>query len=304
METKRKDVYEIVTEKIIEEMERGIVPWHKPWLSGGALPKNFVSKKAYRGINVWLLCLEGKLNPYWLTFRQCQALGGKVKKGAKGTLVIFWRWLERTEEKNGKIELQRIPLLKYYHVFNCNDCVGLPKEAYPQTDQIAFEPIEKCEELIAGYKDRPEIRHEKQQAFYSPTLDYINLPRKESFESIPAYYGAAFHELTHSTGHPKRLNRSGITDTAPFGSPLYSKEELVAEFGASFLSGLANIDLCTLKNTAAYLQGWLQALKNDKRLLIQAAAQAQKATDYILGQNAKDQNEPEEVPAAEYKLAA
>ena len=119
METKRKDVYEIVTEKIIEEMERGIVPWHKPWLSGGALPKNFVSKKAYRGINVWLLCLEGKLNPYWVTFKQCKDLGGKVKKGAKGTLVIFWRWLERTEEKNGKIELKRIPLLRYFIIFNC-----------------------------------------------------------------------------------------------------------------------------------------------------------------------------------------
>ena len=303
MKNSEFDLYQVVTEKIIREIEKGEIPWRKPWLSGGALPRNFVSKKAYRGINIWLLCLEGRLNPYFVTFKQCQDLGGKVKKGEKGTLVVFWKWIEKSEQKeNGEVQLKKIPLLRYYHVFSAEQCEGLPKEAYPEEKQIDFSPIAACEKIIAGYRDCPEVKYEKPQAWYSPTLDCINLPRKESFESIPSFYAAAYHEFIHSTGHPKRLNRSGITDTAPFGSPLYSKEELIAELGASFLCGVAGIELYTLANSAAYLQGWLKALKADKKLLIHAAGQAQKAVSYVLG-DAIDQSEPE-VPAAEYKLAA
>ncbi len=240
MKTNKRNIYEIVTERIIKGLEKGELPWRKPWVSGGSIPKNYVTKKPYRGINIWLLFCEERQNPYFLTFKQAESLGGKVKKGEKGTLVVFWKWLEKTEQdQDGNSKIKKTPLLRYYIVFNAEQVEGLPEDAYQHKERIAFEPIEACERIIAGYKNCPTIKHEKQRAYYSPELDYINLPKRESFESIPAYYAVAFHEITHSTGHPNRLNRKGISELAPFGSPAYSREELVAELGASFLCGVA-----------------------------------------------------------------
>ena len=303
MRNSKLDLYQVITEKIVKEMEKGVLPWKRPWVSGGSIPRNYLTKKPYRGINIWLLFCEERQNPFWLTYKQAESLGGKVRKGEKGTLVVFWKWLDYIEQIEDKIESRRIPLLRYYIVFNAEQIEGLPKDAYQNAGRIAFEPIEACERIIAGYKDCPIIKHDKQRAFYSPELDYINLPNKESFESIPAYYAVAFHEISHSTGHPTRLNRKGVGEQAPFGSPVYSREELVAELGASFLCGVAGIELYTLANSSAYLQSWLNALKSDKKLFVQAAGQAQKAVGYILG-DAVYQNEPEEIPAAEYKLSA
>ena len=298
----KKDVFQIVTEKIMQQLEKGVIPWRKPWKGGSAyMPKNFVTKKSYRGINPWLLAgtsfEKGYESPFWVTFKQAQALGGKVKKGEKGTLIVFWKWLFKkvnggTTDKIEGIEAlettqggapKKIPLLRYYYVFNVEQCEGfeIPQVEKPQGKE--FKPIEQAEALVEGYKTKPEIKHAKQQAYYSPRLDYINMPKKESFDHVEEYYSTLFHELVHSTGHDSRLKREGFDEAHFFGDVVYSKEELVAEFGASFLCGFAGIENQTVKNSSAYIKGWVTMLKGDKRLLVMACAKAQKAVDYVLG---------------------
>ena len=290
-------VYEIVTDKIIKLMEEGQIPWNKPWMGGFAgMPKNYVSKRPYQGINVWLLAFAEFSSPYWMTFKQANQLGARVKKGSEGTIIVFWRMIEGKKTlKNGKKEV--IPFLRYYKVFNADQIEGLPEDAYGNTgEKLDFKPIEACEKLVEGYRTKPEIKHGESQAYYSPALDFVNMPQKESFKSVEEYYSTLFHELTHSTGHKSRLDRN-LDDFGPFGSEVYSKEELIAEFGASFLCGMAGIENNTIRNSAAYLQGWLSKLRNDKTLLVSAANKAQKAVDYIIGKAEAPKEVEEEAEA-------
>jgi antirestriction protein ArdC len=275
------NVYEIVTDKIIKQLEQGVIPWRKGWKSN-ELPKNYVSGKPYRGINIWLLQMEGRVSPYWLSFKQASALGGKVKKGEKGTLVVFWKMLkaEDTDKETGEHKNKLIPLLRYYIVFNADQVEGLPEKAYGVKHD--FKPIEACEKLIEKYTDKPEVQFEDLQAYYVPSKDFVNMPKKEAFFSDAEYYATLFHEFVHSTGHEKRLHRKDFNEGG-FGSESYSKEELIAEFGASFLCGIAGIEQITITNSCAYIKGWLVKLQNDKHLLIHASAQAQKAVDYMQG---------------------
>lgn len=277
--------YEIITNRIIERLEEGTVPWHQPWST--EMPKNLVSKREYRGINVFLLGSTSYANPYWLTYKQAKRLGGHVRKGERSTPVVFWRWLEREQENSdtGEKETKNVPLLRYYNVFNIEQCEGIPEDKIPaQENSREFAPIDTAEKTVQDMPQRPIIRHRGSQAFYRPSADVVNMPPAELFQSSEEYYSTLLHELTHATGHESRLGRLDTDKLAAFGSKGYSQEELVAEMGAAFLCGHCQIENKTIDNSAAYIQGWLRKLKNDKRLVVFAAAQAQKAADFILGE--------------------
>jgi antirestriction protein ArdC len=283
------DIYAIVTEKIINLLEQGIVPWRKPWTSAG-LPRNLVSKKPYRGVNFFLLSASKYVSPFWLTMRQANELGGHVRKGEESTVVVFWKVDDAkqstedldNEETDGKT--RRRFLLRYYRVFNLEQC-ELPQtvlDKLPKTEAHEHDPIETAERIIADMPNRPEIRYAGSKAFYSSLTDRITLPPRELFTSAEEFYATALHETVHSSGSEKRLAREGICEATPFGSPVYSKEELVAEFGAAYLCAEAGISNEVIHNQASYVAGWLKKLRDDRKLLIHAAAQAQHAVDYIL----------------------
>jgi antirestriction protein ArdC len=281
----KADAYQVITDRMITLLEQGQIPWQKPWQSGQLMPRNAVSGREYRGVNVFLLhamCFE---SPFWLTYKQAQELGGNVRRGEKACPVVFWKWLDAEEDG----ERKRIPFLRYYSVFNVGQCEGIPagKIGSPSVTRREHCPIVEAERIVAAMPRRPEIKAGLARAFYSPSGDYVGMPGPEQFRTGEDYYSVLFHELTHATGHESRLNRKGVGGTegewSAFGSTPYAKEELVAEMGAAFLCGQAGIVERTLDNSAAYVGAWLQRLKDDRRLVVHAAAQAQKAADYVLG---------------------
>lgn len=268
-------VHEIVTERIIAQLEAGTVPWKRPWTGGPAI--NWVSQKPYRGLNALLPPGE------YATFNQVCEAGGKVNKGAKGNLVIFWKPPTKRvdDDDEEETEARRAPLLRYYHVFEITtQCTGLE----PRRQQFQHDPIEAAQVVCDGYANPPEIRHAPGRACYSPSSDYVSIPAMADFEDSEMYYSILYHELIHSTGHISRLAREGVTELTGFGSEKYSREELIAELGAAMLCAVAGIDNDrTQPVNAAYIAGWLEALKGDKRLIVQASSQAQKAVDHIRG---------------------
>jgi antirestriction protein ArdC len=281
-----KNVYEIITERILEKLEQGTIPWQRPWSAGGC-PQNLVSGKEYRGVNVWLLGSQDFSSPYWLTFKQAESLGGTVRKGEKGTPCIFWKFLARDTENTvtGETETKQIPLIRFYNVFNVQQCDGIShKRLEAQAEEPApFNPIEAAEAIVTSYPDAPSISQDgRGSAYYRPATDSIHMPERETFNSEAHFYATLFHEMTHSTGHESRLARPGVSNPIRYGSHQYSQEELVAEMGSSFLLAEAGIDSDSLTdNSAAYVASWLKALKNDPKLVVLAAAQAQKAVDHI-----------------------
>ena len=287
-------IYDIINSRIIELLQQGTVPWRKTWHVETNSPKNLVSKKEYRGINIFMLACMPYNSPFWLTFKQASDKGGHVRKGEKSTPVIFWKWLDKKDVGDDDAETAtvngKIPMLRYYSVFNLEQTEGIPSPPTTETIINTFNPIERAEQIIAGMPYRPEIKHGGNSAAYSPMLDYVKLPVPEAFESPEEYYSTAFHELIHSTGHTSRVGRKGILEPSYFGSHEYSKEELVAEMGAAFLCGHSGIEQRTIENSAAYIQGWLKALKNDKTLIVQAAAQGQKAADFILNRKGGEED--------------
>ncbi|OGO78512.1 MAG: hypothetical protein A2Y23_00025 [Clostridiales bacterium GWB2_37_7] len=293
-------VYEVINSKIMELLKQGTVPWRKSWHAASNYPKNLISKKEYRGINIFLLGCQQYSSSYWLTFKQATEKGGHVRKGEKSTPVIFWKWIDRKDADGADGEESigngKVPILRYYNVFNICQVEGIEAPPSPETTMNPFTPIERAEQIIAGMPMRPEIRHGG-NACYSPMLDYIKLPEPSAFQSPEEYYSTAFHELAHSTGHASRVGRKGILEPSYFGSHEYSKEELVAEMGAAFLCGHAGIEQEVLENSAAYISGWLKALKNDKKLLVMAAAQAQHASDYILGRQEGEEGSTDDTAA-------
>lgn len=269
-----KKVYELVTQKIIEKLEKGVVPWKVPFQNHIAV--NWKTQKPYRGINVLLLD-PGE----YATYKQIKQHGGKIKKGEKSQIAVFWKWLEYPDEENEE-EIKRIPFLRYYRVFEINTQVeGLKSKR--KFVEYQHDPIEKAEQIIAGYKNPPKITFQPRGAWYRPSDDLVNMPDKKEFESIHEYYSTFFHELVHSTGHKKRLNRKGVINVERT-SKEYAREELIAEIGASMLCGIAGIDNEIIDNSASYIQYWLRRLKNDPKLVVHASQQAQKACDYILGE--------------------
>lgn len=284
------NVYQMVTERIINEMEKGIIPWHKPWagVTDGAV--SYVTQKPYSILNQFLLGEAGE----YLTFNQCKSLGGTIKKGAKSKFVVFFTFVEDKKNKkideNGIEHYDKIPILKYYNVFHINDCEGVKSKMGEKEAVKEFEPIEVAEGVISGYLQREQkltLIHKKQNsAFYSPATDTVVLPLKEQFVQEEEYYSTAFHELTHSTIPVYRCNRKNDNAVAAFGSENYSREELVAELGSAMLCNHCGINMDkTIKNQAAYIQSWLKALKNDIRMIVWASSRAETAAKYILNIN-------------------
>ncbi len=272
-------VYEIITNQILAELEKGEVPWRKPWHS--LPPANLITKKPYRGINVFLLGFAGYGSQFWLTFNQAKQLGGNIRKGQHGTKIIFWKCKTReTESADGEIEERKSAFLRYYTVFNLEQTEGLSALL---TLPPAF-PIESAEEIVKAMPNPPAFEKDSRAA-YIPSRDTVTMPSRTAFQSQAEFYSTLFHELTHSTGHAKRLGREGIDKIQPFGSEDYSKEELVAEMGSAMLCGVAGIEQATIGNSAAYLRGWINRLKADSRLVIAAARAAQEAADYIRGES-------------------
>jgi len=276
----RQSVYQIVTDRIVEQLEKGVVPWRKPWRT--EVPCNLVSGKPYRGINLFLLGMQGRESRYWLTFKQANQLGGHVRAGEKASVVTYWNvGEEKINSKTGK--LSKPFLLRYYNVFNATQIDGLEKLNLGNAS-LPVPNIDACESIVTGMPNRPRLETSN-AAWYRPTLDVVGIPAKALFNSAEEYYSTLFHELTHSTGHHSRIGREGIENLNSFGSESYSKEELVAELGASMLCAVTGIAPATLENSAAYLQSWINRLRGDSRLLVSAASAAQKAADYIRNTN-------------------
>jgi antirestriction protein ArdC len=286
------DTYAIVTEKIINLLEQEIVPWRRPWSATGQ-PCNLITRKPYRGINYFLLSASKFVSPFWLTLKQANQLGGSVRKGEQSTMIVFWK-VDEAQNDDGLNQDESAPqskrrfLLRYYRAFNAEQC-DLPQrvlDKLPKVETYQHDPIEAAERIIAGMPNPPEIVRAGSQAFYSPITDRVTLPPRELFTSPEEEACTIFHECSHASGAPKRLNRSSIAEAAPFGSPTYSFEELVAEMSAAFLCAEAGISPAVISNQAAYIQGWLAKIRSDKRLVIMAAAQGQKAADVILNRTA------------------
>ena len=281
----RKDAYDIVTERIIDHLNKGVVPWRKGWIGGGR-PCNLVTAKPYRGVNVFVLASAGYSSRYWLTFNQARKKAGSVKKGEKGTPVVFWKWLEKERENpdTGEKTTDRIPLLRYYTVFNLEQTRGI--EEPELSDKPEMRPIDAAQAIIANMPQRPAMVPGRPA--YNARADIVSLPAFKRFTCAEAFYSTAFHELAHSTGHGSRLGRKEVVEATYFGDPDYSKEELVAEMTAAFLCFEAGICPQTLENSAAYIKGWLKVFKDDRKVLVCAAAAAQKAADFILDTRFED----------------
>jgi antirestriction protein ArdC len=295
-----KDLYNEIANRIIEQLESGVIPWRKPWSGRPDGAISHATGRPYSLINQMLLDRPGE----YLTFNQVKTEGGKVKKGAKARFVVFWKVYPKQQKNDdgtpatndaGEPVYINLPILRYFQVFHIDDTEGIAPK-WDRNDGPAADPDERADAVLLDYVRREGIRLEQlisDEAYYSPSRDLIHLPIREQFDRTAEYYGTAFHEATHSTGHVTRLNRfSGADAVAAFGSESYSKEELVAEIGSASILHTLNLETPqSFKNSAAYIQSWLQALKNDKRMIISAAARAEKAVKLIL--NIQDEHPAE-----------
>lgn len=302
----------IVTEKITALLDTGTIPWDQPWDASVGMPRSMSTLKPYRGINIFLLgasaMLAGYSSPWWGTYEQiAERCGGNkvaddsrrgyrwefpndesrgVRQGEKSSLVVLWKINKKEvrDDATGDVETKRWATLRYFLVFNAEQADGLPDRFYSAPEGHEHEPISACEDICEGYANAPQIIHGQPYAAYRPSTDTILLPDLAAFTTPEEYYSTRFHEMTHSTGAKKRLKREGIAEGHRFGDTVYSKEELIAEFGAAMLCGIAGIDKVTLERSAAYIDNWRTKLTGDPKLLVNAAAAAQKACDLILGE--------------------
>lgn len=287
-----RDAYQVVTQSIIEALEAGTVPWRRPWRASEA-PRSLVSKRQYRGVNSIILALtaqaKGYDSPYWVTFNQAKKQGGSVRRGEKATPVILWKRYEReVENEAGEREKKPSLFTRFFYVFNTDQCDGLD---VPEREEIReHDAVESAERIVAGYVGPevlgPELTLGGDGAWYAPMLDRVNVPQPENFETSEAYYAVLFHELVHSTGHETRLKRD--FDKGGFGTDGYGREELVAEIGACFVMTEADLEI-RLDQSASYIAGWLKAIKDDPKVIVHAAAAAQKAADRIVGRTFEDE---------------
>jgi antirestriction protein ArdC len=295
----KTEVYEKITNQIIEALEQGTVAWHKPWKSVGG-HRNFNSGKPYRGINVWITALSGFDSPYWNTYRGWrQAAGyerddnsvGVLAKGTTMTPVLFSN-VKEVKDPNAKSGKKKIFWQKAYSVANFDQL--LPEiqqkvmENHPkrfQADENQNDPIEDAQAALDAFFEEQDVTlgHGGDKAYYNPGRDHVQLPTMNSFDDSEHYYSTAFHEAAHATGHSSRLDRfEDDVDQFKFASESYSFEELVAEMSAAYLCGHTGIE-GTFDNSAAYIANWLTKLKDDRKMIVQAASAAQKAADMIRG---------------------
>lgn len=279
------NVYEMVTNRIIEQLESGVIPWEKPWTGVRDGAFNRISKKSYSLLNQMLLGKNGE----WATFKQWTELGGHIRKGEKSSIVVFWKILpvEEMQEDGSKV-VKQIPLLKYINVFHISQVDGV--EPLPKEELHDIKPIEKAESILIDYWTRENIKVEHikgNKAFYSPMSDMIQLPLFEQFKDANEYYSTAFHESVHSTMKESRCNRAEERKNklVAFGSEEYSKEELVAEIGSANLMNIIGIETKkSFRNSTAYIQSWLRVLRNDNKFIVSASSKAEKAVEYILNE--------------------
>lgn len=283
----KKDVRQEVTDRIIEIMERGTEAWRKTWSVAAAhgMPINGATGVAYRGVNVLTLWLAAQEQGFgscrWMTFKQASMCGGQVRRGERGTQIVFYQMKERAEENDrGEEEVRRFPMLKAYTVFNVHQIDGLPDHLADRVSDLCPDPFsanELAEQVIRS--TGAQITHGGDRAAYSPSLDRIVMPQPESFEAPEAYYGTALHELAHWTGHSSRLNRDL---SGRFGDDAYAAEELIAELAAAFCAASLGFIDATVEGHASYLDSWIRVLKADKSAIFTAASAAQAAHDFLM----------------------
>lgn len=293
----------MVTDKVVEMLNKGIIPWHKPWhytsapnATGREMAINYVTRKPYSLVNQWLLMEPGE----YLTFKQIQAAGGRIKKGEKSRFVVFFTHVPYTvkNEKTGEEKMLTYPMLKYYNVFHINQTEGIESKIKDAAEEVeAIKNLPMCDEADAAIveyvasqqtlrfvNDKPSDK-----AYYSLFNDTVVVPMREQFSEMEEYYSTAFHELTHSTMTEARCNRRDKERVSFFGSKAYSREELVAEMGAAMLCSNFNLDVeKVFRNSVAYLQSWVANLKNDPKAIVVAAGKAEKAARYILGERKEE----------------
>ncbi|MBW8683496.1 ArdC family protein [Chitinophaga rhizophila] len=295
-QSEQKTVYQQITDQVIAQLEKGVILWKKPW-AADEMPHNVSSRHYYKGWNAFylnMICLLKEFEyPHFLTFKQAEAMDGNIRKGEHGFKVIYFEMKQQhdkatmvTDKKTGetKLHIPTIPILKQFTVFNIAQTEGIEFEKPESHVRTSVEKIETCEKIIAGMKNPPPIKYRGNQACYIPSLDVVHMPQQKKFYTDESYYSTLFHELVHSTGHASRLNREEVTNPNTFGSQPYSKEELVAELGNAYLSGVTGILPNTLENSAAYIEGWLNRLRHNDKFFLQACSQAQQAADYIIGE--------------------
>lgn len=277
MKLTRKEIYQAITNQLLEKLSQGTIPWRKSWKVG--LPANLQTKRIYSGINFLNLCMSEYPSPYYLTFLQCvRDRGGQVNRGEKGSWVIYWD-VKKIHGDEADNEQRGIPFIRRSIVFNIAQTSLFESENEARL-------IVECEEVVNGFINPPKIRHNTIKAFYSPEEDYISLPPINSFTTEAEYYSTLMHELVHSTGHSSRLNRP-LMD---FEKDNYSFEELVAEIGSTYLSAMTGIAPKTIDNQAAYIQGWMKLAESREFVFMKAAVEAQKAVNLILASPEKNSN--------------
>lgn len=299
-QTIRKGVHQVITDRFIELIESEVIPWHQVWTEGG-IPQNLVTRKTYRGVNLLLLSAANYASNYFLTYRQLQELGGRVKKGCKPHLVVYWRQPVTPSKDDADADTKaQYPSMQYRQVYNVSQCEGIPKEAIPRTAR-RNNPLRACENIVRMMPNAPEINSDLADAYYHPFQDTVYVPDINSCARWEDYYASLFHELVHSTGHENRLYRDGLYEMREYSQSDYTMEELVAEIGACFLKSFAGIKAREIPFDAAYAKAWVQKLRKDPKFIITAATRAQKAMDYILsvpnGQTVGDAMQPEAAAA-------
>lgn len=300
------DTYEEVTSAIVTRLEEGTMPWRQGWDGGLQLQMpHRVTGQAYRGINVlllWIAAEERKLSGrHWMTFKQALELGGAVRKGEKGTRIVFFKQLDITDENDAGEEVERrVPMLRSYTVFNASQIDGLPDKYQAPTFKPAGVMADKARDEAAEAAMRScgaNIREFGTEAYYERITDRVTLPGFDRFHTTGDFLATMAHELCHWTGHKSRLDRLG--DVKRFGSPEYAFEELVAELGAAFIGARMGITGQHIDNHAAYIANWLKGLRNDKRAIFRAASAAQTAADLVLARAAQTEaTQPERALAA------
>lgn len=283
METKN-NVYQMVADKIVEQLGNGIIPWQRPWSGTAEGAINYVSRKPYSLLNQMLLMREGE----FLTFKQITDLGGTIRKGEKSSMVVFFKnYVYEELQEDGTKEEKSVPILRYYNVWHIDQCEGIESKLNADEHPVPAR-LDEQEKIIDEYIKREGIKFQNDQpsnrASYCPSDDYIQVPMISQYAEVAEYYSTTFHEITHSTGAANRLNRKGITGVAAKGDETYSREELVAEMGAAMLCNVTGIDCKkAFRNSVAYIQSWARHIKNHAKMFVIAAGQAEKAAKFIQG---------------------